>query len=100
MAQRILECASESPLILEGAELRIQRYIPKSASNSTHPTPATQQTPDPRCVIVDNIEPGTSKVYLELFFEKHSGGGEIDNIYIDHGKGRAVIVFKDAQGKT
>ncbi len=102
MAQRVLERASESSLKLQGAQLTIQRYIPQSASNMPQPPPATQQPPDPRRVVVDNIAPCASKEYLMLFFEnkKRSGGGEVDEVYIDHGKGRAVIVFKEAEGKA
>ncbi len=102
VARRVLERAWQYPLNLEGAQLMIQRYTPQSPNNTPQPPPATQQPPDPRRVVVDNIDPGAINEYLILFFEnrKRSGGGEIENVYIDHGKGRAVIVFKEAEGKA
>ncbi len=102
VARRVLERASESPLKLEGAQLTIQRYTPHSPNNTPQAPSATQQPPDPRRVVVDNIDPGASKEYLTLFFEnkKRSGGGEVEHVYIDQGKGRAVIVFKEAEGKA
>ncbi len=101
VAQRVLKRASESPLKLQGAQLMIQRYIPQSAGKISQVPPPTQQPPDPRRVVVDNIDPGATTEYLTLFFqnEKLSGGGEVDNVYIDHDKGRAVIVFKEEEGK-
>ena len=77
----------------------IQQYIPQSPGHTPHPKSASRQAPDPRRVIVDNIKAGAGKEYLELFFEKHSGGGEIENIYIDPGRGRAVVEFKEAESK-
>ncbi len=102
VAQRVLKRASESPLKLQGAQLTIQRYIPQSASNISQVPPPTPQPPDPRRVVVDNIDPGATREYLTLFFqnEKRSGFGEVDKVYIDHGRGRAVVVFKEAEGKA
>ncbi len=99
VARRVLKRASGSPLTLEGAELRIQPYIPQSLSNSPHPTLTTLTMPHPCCIVMENIEPGTSKEYLEMFFKKHSVSGEIENLYIDRGTGRAVIEFNKAEGK-
>ncbi len=102
VAQRVLKRASESPLKLQGARLTIQRYTPQSANNISHIAPPTPQPPDPRCVVVDNIDPDATREYLMMFFqnEKRSGGGEVDKVYIDHGKGRAIVTFKEAEGKA
>ncbi len=99
VAHRVLKCASESPLKLEGARLMIQRYTPQSASNISH---VTLQPPDPRRVVVDNIDHDATREYLMMFFqnEKRSGGGEVDKVYIDHDKGRAIVTFKEAEGKA
>lgn len=49
---------------------------------------------------VTNIPNGTSKYYLEFFFEnrRRSGGGEIDHIEYDPDTKSAVITFAEPEG--
>ncbi len=51
-------------------------------------------------MIVENIDPKVTEEHLKMFFlnRRRSGGGDIDSIHTDKDTGRAVIIFKDAEG--
>lgn len=72
----------------------------KITSTNSHLPEVAQEPPETRGVIVDNIDPNVTEEDFKMFFEneKTSGGGEIDNMNINKGSRRAVIVFKEREG--
>ncbi len=95
MAQRVLNRSLQSPLILRGVQLKIQR-LPSNFPGSVHT--ASWEQPLTGVLVMDNIPTVASRGHLTLFFENLTSGGELHKVYIDQDKQRAVIVFKDAEG--